>query len=233
MFIRITKWYDFLNHFLSLGCDLYWRHQLVHSIDQIPGQQLRFLDLAAGTLDVCQALQKRFPQGSILALDAAFPMIQTGLNKMQPPNFLGLCADAKVLPIPDESIDYVTIAFGIRNITPREIVYNEVLRILVPGGKLCILEFGSGKQTIWGGLYNLYLDYVLPQFGRLISGDNQAYKYLSDSIKSFPKAQDLQTEILLAGFHRVTFRPLSSGIACLHFATKTPNCALTQKRYIS
>ncbi len=222
MFIRITKWYDFLNHLLSFGADIYWRQQLIRAIRQSQPEDMRLLDLAAGTLDVCKEMQKKFPRSSILALDVAFPMIYKGLDKISHSSFLGLCADAKKIPVRDESIDCTTIAFGIRNITPRHEAYKEILRVLVPGGCLYVLEFGSGKEKRWGGVYNFYLTNVLPQVGRLISGDPQAYAYLSDSINSFPKADELQSEILLSGFHRVTFKSLSSGIAYLHMATKGP-----------
>lgn len=223
MFVRITKWYDLLNHLLSLGTDLYWRSQLIKTIARSHPENIQLLDLAAGTLDVCKATQKKMSQASILALDLAFPMIYQGLAKISHLRFLGLCADAKKIPIRDESIDCVTMAFGIRNIVPRHIAYKEILRILVPGGSLYILEFGSGQQKIGWGLYNYYLDHILPKIGGLISGDPKAYSYLSDSIKSFPKADELQSEILFSGFHRVTFKSLSFGIAYLHMATKAPS----------
>jgi demethylmenaquinone methyltransferase/2-methoxy-6-polyprenyl-1,4-benzoquinol methylase len=117
-------------------------------------------------------------------------------------------------------MDSVTISFGIRNITPRSRAYEEILRILKPGGKLSILEFGTGRERIWGGMYNFYLDRILPLLGRLVSRDQGAYRYLAETIKTFPDAPSLARELHEAGFGRIMYQPLSSGIVYLHTAEK-------------
>ena len=113
-----------------------------------------------------------------------------------------------------------TIAFGIRNILPREEAYAEFLRVLEPGARLCILEFGTGSKRVWKGLYNFYLDKLLPFIGDRISGDPGAYRYLAETIKSFPDERALGEELLKAGFERVYNVPMMSGIVYLHVAEK-------------
>jgi demethylmenaquinone methyltransferase / 2-methoxy-6-polyprenyl-1,4-benzoquinol methylase len=114
----------------------------------------------------------------------------------------------------------VTMAFGIRNILPRHEAFAEMARVLVPGGRACILEFGSGKQRVWGGVYNVYLDYILPRIGKIISQDASAYTYLADTIRNFPVAEALEEEMREAGFAAAWHIPLTSGIVCLHIAEK-------------
>jgi len=114
----------------------------------------------------------------------------------------------------------VTIAFGIRNILPRAAAFAEIFRVLKPGGRLCVLEFGSGRTRIWKGLYNLYLNRLLPLAGRLVSGDAGAYRYLAETIAAFPAAGELAEEMRAAGFNRVLWLPLLSGIVYIHVAEK-------------
>jgi demethylmenaquinone methyltransferase/2-methoxy-6-polyprenyl-1,4-benzoquinol methylase len=117
-------------------------------------------------------------------------------------------------------VDAATIAFGIRNITPREAAFADLARVVAPGGRLCVLEFGSGRTRIWRGIYNLYLNRILPLVGRLISGDEGAYRYLADTIRSFPDAAELGQEMRAAGFEDVYWLPLCSGIVYIHVARK-------------
>ncbi|WP_291487108.1 ubiquinone/menaquinone biosynthesis methyltransferase [Desulfovibrio sp.] len=221
MFGRIAGWYDVCNRVLSLGIDRYWRRVLADNVRL--GPTGRVLDLAAGTLDVSLAIRRRYPDARIPALDFCLPMLQRGARKLRgwdAAAILPVAADAKKLPLPDASVDCVTIAFGIRNITPRDEAFREMLRVLTPGGRACILEFGSGRERIWGGLYNFYLGRILPRIGRLFSGDNAAYGYLADTINAFPSALTLERELTDAGFARAWHRKLTSGIVCLHVAEK-------------
>jgi demethylmenaquinone methyltransferase/2-methoxy-6-polyprenyl-1,4-benzoquinol methylase len=218
MFGRIAPWYDLLNHCLSLGLDFHWRAELVRSTGLQGGARL--LDLAAGTMDVCRAVQRHNPEVATLAADLSVPMLQRGRRKVRPDRTLPLCADAGCLPLPDASMDCVTVAFGIRNIRPRSAAYGEILRVLAPGGRLCILEFGTARQRIWGGAYNAYLSGFLPAVGRLLSRDEEAYDYLARTIREFPPAGELRDELLEAGFARVEHRPLTSGIVYLHVADR-------------
>lgn len=223
MFGRIAGVYDLLNHLLSLGIDRGWRRALAALA---PDGDL--LDLAAGTLDVALALAKQRPQASILALDFCQPMLARGLKKLATPRMRVqiqvAAANALALPLPENRMDGVTIAFGIRNINPRSRAFAEMLRVLKPGGKVCILEFGSASERIWGGVYNSYLAGLLPLIGRLIARDNTAYAYLAESIRAFPTAPLLAQEMTAAGFERVGYRRLTGGIVCLHWGYKPEAC---------
>ncbi|MCJ2165339.1 MULTISPECIES: ubiquinone/menaquinone biosynthesis methyltransferase [unclassified Pseudodesulfovibrio] len=222
MFGRIAGWYDFLNHALSLGQDIYWRYRLAKAARPEPGGTV--LDLAAGTMDVSMELLRQYPDCRVAALDFALPMLETGkakkLKEGREERIFPVQADGRLLPLPDECMSAATIAFGIRNILPREEAYAEFFRVLKPGTRLCILEFGTGSKRVWKGLYNFYLDTLLPFIGDRISGDPGAYRYLAETIKSFPDERALGNELLNAGFERVYNVPMMSGIVYLHVAEK-------------
>ena len=219
MFARIVPAYDLLNRMLSLGCDRIWRKRLASAVK--PGTTGRILDIAAGTLDVALALRARYPHIHVPAVDFCLPMLQKGRNKLRGKNsILPIAGDATRLPLADASVDACTMAFGIRNIPDRDAAFAEMLRVLTPGGRACILEFTSSKKRVWGGLYNLYLKRLLPALGRLVSGDKGAYAYLAQSIHGFPGAAVLTEELLRAGFTRARFEPMFAGVVCLYLADK-------------
>ena len=226
MFGRIARWYDPLNRLLSLGIDQRWRQCLAWTVRA--GSPDRVLDLAAGTLDVSLALARFRPPAPILALDFCLPMLQRGRSKLKraaakdpgAADVLPAAADARRLPLPDASVDALSMAFGIRNISPRPEAFAEMYRVLRPGGRACILEFGSGRRRVWKGLYNFYLNRLLPLIGKWGSGDNNAYTYLAQTITTFPVPEELSAELRAAGFSRVYHLPLTSGIVCLHVAEK-------------
>ena len=220
LFGRIAKWYDLLNHTLSFGMDILWRRRMVRMFAVAPGD--RILDLAAGTLDVSLEFVRRHPGALVAAADFCLPMLQQGKQKLgrHSGSILPVCADGRALPFADEQFTGVSIAFGIRNITPRAQAYAEILRVLKPGGMLCILEFGSGRNVIWHGLYNVYLRFLLPLIGRFVSRDREAYAYLAETIRSFPTARELAAELIAAGFEQVGYVPLTSGIVNLHVGRK-------------
>ena len=221
MFGRIVRFYDLLNRVLSLGLDQHWRKVLARNVRL--GESGVVLDLAAGTLDVSLAIRRLHPTALVPALDFCPPMLVQGSRKLKGDNarcILPVAADAKRLPLPDASVDCITIAFGIRNILPREAAFAEMLRVLRPGGRACILEFGSGQERIWGGLYNVYLNHLLPRVGKIFSKDPGAYEYLADTIRKFPSARSLEQEMRTAGFERAWHEKLTSGIVCLHVGEK-------------
>ncbi len=222
MFGRIAGWYDFLNHALSAGQDIYWRYRLAKAARPQPGEMI--LDLAAGTMDVSVELLRQYPDCKVAALDFALPMLETGKAKKvtgkREDRIFPVQADGRKLPMPDECVGAATIAFGIRNILPREEAYKEFYRVLKPGSRLCILEFGTGSKRVWKGFYNFYLDKVLPFIGDKISGDPGAYRYLAETIKTFPDERALAREMVDAGFERVYHVPMMSGIVYLHVGEK-------------
>jgi demethylmenaquinone methyltransferase / 2-methoxy-6-polyprenyl-1,4-benzoquinol methylase len=223
MFGRIAGWYDFLNHFLSLGLDILWRKRLVDHLGLPQGSPSRLLDLAAGTLDVSLEASGRHPQCRIAAADFCLPMLTTGSAKLKRRSTTSIDpvqADGRALPFSENSFEAASIAFGIRNIRPRSEAYAELLRVLKPGGRLCILEFGSGRQRILGGIYNFYLNRLLPAIGRIFSKDDGAYRYLADTILEFPDADNLAKELRDAGFGEVFWEKLALGIVVIHVGVK-------------
>ena len=202
-----------------MGIDQHWRRVLAESAR--PGEGLA-LDLAAGTLDVALALRRQAPKTTVAAMDFCPPMLAQGRRKLKGANLariLPVAADARRLPVRDGAAHCLTMAFGIRNIAPRGAAFTEMLRVLRPGGRACILEFGSGRERIWGGVYNAYLNHLLPLVGRAFSRDG-AYGYLAESIRAFPTAEELAGEMREAGFSRVWYKKLTSGIVCLHVGEK-------------
>lgn len=225
MFGRIVPWYDVMNRVLSGGLDCVWRRRLAREtrMGAVQGKGGVALDLAAGTLDVSLALHRQHPQAKILSMDFCPPMLVRGSRKLRGEKaraIVPVAADAKCLPLPDASVDCITMAFGIRNILPREAAFAEMVRVLRPGGRACILEFGSGRQRVWKGLYNFYLDKVLPKVGKCFSGDSGAYAYLAETIRNFPTAEALEEEMRGAGFACAWHIPLTSGIVCIHVGEK-------------
>jgi len=203
MFGRIAGWYDFLNHFLSLGIDILWRRRLVDLLALPAEKTCRLLDLAAGTLDVSLEAAGRFARCRVAAADFCLPMLLQGRKKLARKGcgtIDPLQADGRALPFADASFEAAGIAFGIRNIRPRQQAYAELLRVLKPGGRLCILEFGSGRRRILGGAYNFYLERLLPAVGKVFSRDDGAYQYLADTIREFPDEATLADELRAAGF---------------------------------
>jgi demethylmenaquinone methyltransferase/2-methoxy-6-polyprenyl-1,4-benzoquinol methylase len=175
-------------------------------------------------MDVSVELARQYPDCRVAALDFALPMLERGkarkLKDGLESRIFPVQADGRSLPLPDASMGAATIAFGIRNILPREDAYREFFRVLRPGARLCILEFGTGSRRVWKGLYNFYLDTLLPFIGDRISGDPGAYRYLAETIKSFPDERALARELTDAGFARVYHVPMMSGIVYLHVAEK-------------
>ncbi|MDR2503130.1 MAG: ubiquinone/menaquinone biosynthesis methyltransferase [Deltaproteobacteria bacterium] len=226
LFAAIAPAYDLLNHTLSLGLDIYWRGTAIRRLANAPPGP--FLDLAAGTFDLSISIASAYPGRLILAGDICLPMLQRGLNKIsraaskkQPfGRIRPLNADAYNLPLPDNSLAAITVAFGLRNMLPRRPALSEMLRVLKPGGRLLILELSPVQRKIWGGLYNLYLDKFLPRLGGLLSGKPEAYNYLVRSIKNFPPAEKLAEEMRQAGFIATDYQPLSGGIVYAHNALK-------------
>jgi demethylmenaquinone methyltransferase/2-methoxy-6-polyprenyl-1,4-benzoquinol methylase len=222
MFGRVAGSYDLLNHVLSAGLDIAWRRAMVRTL-LAPGLPLGpILDLAAGTLDVSIAVARKSPR-RILAADVCGPMLTAGLGKLddgQRRQIHPVVADGRVLPLPDASVAGATIAFGIRNIRPRPDALAELARVIRPGGRLLVLEFGTGKRRMWGGLYNFYLRQVLPVIGKIVSGDDEAYRYLAETIREFPEEAVLAEEMRRAGFADVSYRAMAGGIVFLHAGVK-------------
>lgn len=222
MFGRIAGHYDLLNHVLSFNLDRRWRERTVDRVAQMlerPGA--RVLDLCCGTGDLLLALQERH---HTLALGADFchPMLveaqhKISARKLQPPLFE---ADALMLPLADSSLDLITISFGFRNLANYERGFEELLRVLKPGGVVAILEFSQPTNRAFAAVYGFFSTRMLPWIGGLVSGSREAYSYLPESIRKFPDAPALAEQMRAAGFTRVEFERMTGGIVALHLGWK-------------
>jgi len=212
MFGRIAGRYDLLNHLLSFNLDKRWRARMVQRVSSTPG--IRVLDLCCGTGDVLLALEQRGAFGS----DFCHPMLLEAQRKS--PGSPLVEADALALPLRNNSLDLITCAFGFRNLANYDQGFEELLRVLKPGGVAAILEFSQPTNRVFGALYGFFSTRVLPWVGGAISGSRDAYSYLPESIRKFPGAEDLASQMRAAGFTRVEFERMTGGAVALHLGYK-------------
>ena len=222
MFANIANRYDFANHYLSGGVDFYWRKVLADRVQAFAPRSI--VDLATGSGDVAFKLRDRLGTGvAIRGMDFCEPMLETArLKKNERKIYADLefsFGDCMQLPLEDDSVDAVTIAFGVRNFEDRQKGLREIHRVLRPGGRMFILEFS--QPYIWfRPFYYLYLKYVLPRLAALATGDKGAYDYLAGSIEAFPSRPQLAQQVRAAGFKDASARALTFSIVAIHEATK-------------
>ncbi|MCD6319179.1 MAG: ubiquinone/menaquinone biosynthesis methyltransferase [Candidatus Desulfofervidaceae bacterium] len=223
-FGQITRYYDFLNSLLSLGIDHYWRWRAVKELvnSSLLGDNKEvFLDLCAGTLPLSRALKRWTPfQGKIVALDFAQPMLVYGRKKWRDKDVWPVAGDALCLPLRDNSIDAVMVAFGVRNFTNRLAGLKEILRVLKPGGRALILEFSHPFNPFLKEIYFTYLNHLLPHIGGIISGDKEAYCYLADSIQAFYTPKEWMELMQRVGFTNIKHKYLTGGIVSVYMGEK-------------
>jgi demethylmenaquinone methyltransferase/2-methoxy-6-polyprenyl-1,4-benzoquinol methylase len=222
MFARIARRYDVANHLLSGGVDLWWRRKLVAAVKRTQPQTV--LDLATGSGDVAFALSRRLPSSvRILGMDFCQPMLdEAEIKKKSSGGYDNVSfqpGDGLALPLADESVDAVTISFGLRNMADRHRALTEMRRVLRPGGGLFVLEF-SQPYAWFRPLYFFYLRRLLPLIAGGVTGDRAAYVYLNESIEQFPTREGLAREIKAAGFTDVAATALSFGMVALHRARR-------------
>lgn len=215
MFGRIAGRYDLLNHLLSFNLDKRWRARAVKRISNVLVPGARALDLCCGTGDVLLALENH--GAWIAGSDFCHPMLLEARRKCRSPLFE---ADALNLPLSNNSLDLITCAFGFRNLANYEKGLEEFLRVLKPGGVAAILEFSQPTNRVFGAFYGFFSTRVLPWIGGMVSGSRDAYLYLPESIKTFPGAEDLATQMKAAGFQRVEFERMTGGAVALHLGYK-------------
>lgn len=222
MFGRIAPRYDLLNHLLSLNIDRYWRARTVARVaSELQKPDARVLDLCCGTGDLMLALEHKGGR-PILGSDFSHPMLTAAGRKVRQRR--AGCAlfesDALTLPVANQSLDLITIAFGFRNLANYRSGLSELLRVLKPGGLLAILEFSQPRNRWLAAAYGFYSRMILPKLGAWISGSKDAYSYLPESVRKFPGAEDLASEMRQAGFGEVWFERMTGGIVVLHLARK-------------
>lgn len=226
MFDAIARRYDLLNHLLSAGLDRSWRRRAIHSL-RIAGHET-LLDVCTGTADVALAASGLGASGPrvrrAIGVDFAIEMLRIGQRKIREvhpaaPIWL-VRGDASVIPLPDCSVDLATIAFGIRNVQDPSYALREIARVLKPGGRLAVLEFGEPYVPGLRGLYLWYFRFVLPRVGALVSRHESAYAYLPASVGTFPSPAAFLKQIRAAGFSEAHADPLTLGVVYLYRAKK-------------
>jgi demethylmenaquinone methyltransferase/2-methoxy-6-polyprenyl-1,4-benzoquinol methylase len=223
MFSSIARRYDLLNRVLSFGIDGRWRRRLVEVSGVAPDS--RVLDVATGTADVAIAFARHSRARRIVGLDRSSGMLEVARGKLIRRGLAGRIVvvegEALRLPIADASFDVVTIAFGLRNLPDYQAGVAEMARALDRGGRLLILEFFPPLGDGWfGRTYRAYLRSVLPAAGQLISGSNDAYRYLSSSIRGFVSRDDCRGLLVNAGLGDVRVEDLTGGVAGICYGTK-------------
>jgi demethylmenaquinone methyltransferase / 2-methoxy-6-polyprenyl-1,4-benzoquinol methylase len=224
MFDAIAGRYDLLNLVLSGGLDRYWRSRAIASL-QLTGRE-RLLDVCAGTADVAIGAATR-PNGAarVVGVDFSGSMLLHGLAKVTRRGLASriqlIRGDAMSLPVSSASVHAATIAFGIRNVHRPEVACKELLRVLRPGGRVAILEFGTPSNPIFAPLYRWYSRHILPRIGRAVSRHEGAYTYLPESIGTFAYGNAFAEIMRAAGFSDVEARPLMFGAVYLYVGSKT------------
>tara|TARA_B100000586_G_scaffold174121_1_gene127195 strand:+ start:4785 stop:5519 length:735 start_codon:yes stop_codon:yes gene_type:complete len=223
-FDKIAHRYDILNRILSVGIDQYWRKKMISFLPK--GDALTLLDLATGTGDVMLSLakNKRCTFSQLIGMDLSQGMMDIGVQKSRRRKRDDLITfqqgNATDIPMPDDTVDVVTISFGIRNVPDVSKTLSEMGRVLKPGGVGMVLEFSMPAHPLLKMLYLFYFRYILPQIGSLISGDKEAYTYLNKSVEVFPYGNAFCQLMHQEGFQGVIQKPLTLGIATLYVGRK-------------
>ncbi|HEX3435783.1 MAG TPA: ubiquinone/menaquinone biosynthesis methyltransferase [Pseudacidobacterium sp.] len=222
MFDSIAPRYDLLNHVLSLNIDRLWWHRTARIFRAILARpEATALDICCGTGDMTLALLRHRPAGArpVLAADFSHQMLVRGKTKLAGHNAVVIEADALHLPLPSDSVDLITAAFGFRNLANYRAGLEEFHRVLKPGGQLGILDF-SEPGGILGKLYAFYFRRILPAIGSRISGVSGAYAYLPSSVHCFPPPLEMLALMRETGFREASWKPYSMGIAGLYRGVK-------------
>lgn len=214
MFDHIAPRYDFLNRLLSLRRDIYWRRELVKSLDLSAGTVV--LDAACGTADVALEIVRRSNgRVHVVGIDFAPAMLRLALPKIEAKPISVVAADAFEMPFRPDGFSAVTMAFGIRNIQNKSAVLNQFKRHLKPGGRIAILELATPTRGLPRNAYLFYFNVLLPLIGRFFSKHRFAYRYLPESVANFPAASEFAALMRRSGFINVRYRKLTLGIAVL------------------
>lgn len=218
MFDRIAKRYDRLNRVLSFGLDRRWRKNLVKSMGSVETGDV-LLDLATGTADVALALSRAYPQTTVIGLDPSEGMLEVGASKVARAGLSEriqlVLGDARALPLEDNHVRGITIAFGIRNVPDRDLALGEMVRVTQPGGAVSILELAEPTQGPFAALARTHVHHVVPRIGRMVAG-TEAYRYLQESIAAFPPPEEFRQQMERAGLVDVIAQAQTFATATLY-----------------
>ena len=220
VFDSVASRYDLMNDLMSLGLHRAWKAYTVMAADVREGHQV--LDIAGGTGDLAKAFAEKVgPRGRVVHTDINESMLRTGRDRLLDSGkaLPTLVCDAERLPFPDACFDRVSVAFGLRNMTHKDVAIAEMCRVLRPGGKLLVLEFSRVARPL-EKVYDWYSFKILPRLGRLVAGDGDSYRYLAESIRMHPDQATLKAMMHKGGFGHVDYHNLSGGVVALHVGIK-------------
>lgn len=223
VFDSVASKYDIMNDLMSAGMHRLWKDHLIRKIR--PRPNMHYLDVAGGTGDIAFRIRKKAGKSARITLcDLNNEMLSVGrdraIDKGMPDDFEWVTGNAEALPIPDNSVDVYTIAFGLRNVTHIDTGLAEAFRVLKPGGRFYCLEFSRVNEPFLRRLYDEYSYRLIPKIGEIVANDRDSYQYLVESIRKFPSQKDLQKRLETAGFSRCKFENLTFGIVCIHEGVK-------------
>jgi len=219
VFDSVASRYDLMNDLMSGGIHRLWKRFTIELCAVRPGQTI--LDIAGGTGDLAARFSRLVGQdGKVILADINAAMLEVGrdrlIDKGASDNIEVVQADAQYLPFADNSIDCITIAFGLRNVTDKAIALQSMLRVLRPGGRLLVLEFSKPTSPLLGKIYDQYSFQILPAMGRLVAQDADSYRYLAESIRKHPDQETLLGMMEDAGFVESRYHNMTGGVVAVH-----------------
>ncbi len=221
VFSSVAPNYDLMNDAMSMGMHRAWKWFTVKQAAVKNGE--RVLDIASGSADLARAFAPQVgPSGMVFATDINAAMLEHGRDKLINAGVITPCiqCDAERLPFPDRYFDVVTVAFGLRNMTHKDLALAEMQRVLKPMGRLLILEFSQVLEPV-RKIYDWYSFNILPKLGDLLAKDGESYRYLAESIRMHPSQEALKQMMEAAGFSPVRYTDLTMGVVALHHGIKT------------
>lgn len=221
MFNNISKHYDLLNHVLSLGIDVMWRKRAIKMLQT--DQPKLILDIATGTGDFAIEALALNPE-KVIGVDISEGMLEEGRKKMKRKKLDHIIelqlGDSEKLLFPENNFDAVIVSFGVRNFENLEKGLADMYRVLKPGGKTVILEFSKPEKFPMKQGYNFYFKYILPQIGKLVSNDNDAYTYLPESVQAFPYGKEFLGILERIGFKNTKCTSQTFGVSSIYIGQK-------------
>ena len=220
VFDSVAPSYDVMNDLMSAGLHRVWKRYTLTVANPQPGDQV--LDIAGGTGDLSLAFAKKVgPTGRVVHTDINEAMLREGRNRLIDLGVVlpTLVCDAEQLPFESNAFDFVSVAFGLRNMTHKDRALAEMQRVLKPGGKLLVLEFSRVAKPLEKA-YDWYSFNILPKLGKLVANDEDSYRYLAESIRMHPGQEELRQLMKTAGFGHVDVHNLSAGVVALHLGIK-------------
>ena len=223
VFDSVASRYDLMNDLMSGGIHRLWKRFTIELSAARPGQTV--LDIAGGTGDLAARFSRLVgPEGKVILADINAAMLEVGRDRLIDKGAAGnievVQADAQTLPFEDNSIDCITIAFGLRNVTDKDMALRSMLRVLRPGGRLLVLEFSKPTSPLLGKVYDQYSFQILPAMGRLIAQDADSYRYLAESIRKHPDQETLLEMMRDVGFAECQYHNMTGGIVAVHRGLK-------------